>query len=272
MVNRMARIIIVGCGYTGRRVSRSLAAEGHEVIATSRDTRNLVDLPVTPLRFALGNKADAQNLHAFVRSDSRILLSTPVVDAHLADVISRARRIVFLSTTGVYGAQREVNEFSQPAPRTQRELARAHSEIALNGSAMILRPAAIYGPHRGIHASMAAGKYRLAADGSNYVSRIHVDDLATHSGAALFSDAAGAWPVADEEPCTSREIAEFCAHLLGIPVPPSAALEELSETRQTDRRVDGSAIRRLLGLKLKYPSYRSGIPACVAAEAAERAF
>ena len=78
--------------------------------------------------------------------------------------------------------------------------------------------------------------------------------------------------MADEEPCTSREIAEFCAHLLGIPVPPSAALEELSETRQTDRRVDGSAIRRLLGLKLKYPSYRSGIPACVAAEAAERAF
>jgi nucleoside-diphosphate-sugar epimerase len=266
------RIIIVGCGYTGRRVAQSLTALGHDVIATSRDTQNLAGLPVTPLRFDTQNKADLSSLKAAAGCDSRVLVSTPVVHAQLADAVSTAKRIVFLSTTGVYGAQRDVNETSHPAPRSMRELARLTSEHALNDAAMILRPAAIYGPHRGIHASMRAGQYRLAGDGSNFVSRIHVDDLAAHAVGALFSDAAGAWPVADEDPCTSREIAEFCANLLGIPLPPSAAIEELPETRQTDRRVDGSAIRRLLCLKLKYPSYRSGIPACVAAEAETRAF
>jgi nucleoside-diphosphate-sugar epimerase len=242
------------------------------VIATSRDTESLAGLPVTALRFDTANDGDIRNLKAVVDSEMRVLISTPVVDARLAEGVNSAARIVFLSTTGVYGAQREVNEGSRPAPRTERESARLRSEEVLPPEAMILRPAAIYGPERGIHSAMRVGKYLLAGDGSNYVSRIHVDDLAAHAAAALFADASGAWPVADEEPCTSREIAEFCAELLGIPMPPSAALEELSETRQADRRVDGSAVRRLLGLTLLYPSYRSGIPACVAAEAATRAF
>jgi hypothetical protein len=43
----------------------------------------------------------------------------------------------------------------------------------------------------------------------NVVSRIHVDDLATHVEAGLLAEVTGVYPVADEESCTSREIAEF---------------------------------------------------------------
>jgi nucleoside-diphosphate-sugar epimerase len=113
---------------------------------------------------------------------------------------------------------------------------------------------------------MREGSFRLAGDGSNFVSRIHVDDLAAHAEKALLSDLTGAYPVADEEPCSSREIAEFCAGLLGLPLPEAVSEEELSETRRSDRRVDGSAIRRLLGLELRYPSYRQGIPAALREE------
>ncbi len=267
----MGRVIIAGCGYTGRRVAHLLASQGHEVVATSRKIENLTDenpegLPVTALRFVLGSKPDIEKLRVYIDAETRVLLSIPIVDARLAEAVSGAKRVVFLSTTGVYGPQREVNETSRPAPRTERERDRLCSEQVL-GTGMILRPAAIYGPHRGIHSAMRAGKYRLAGDGSNFVSRIHVDDLAAHTAAALFSDAEGAWPVADEVPCKSREIAEFCANLLGVPMPASVAIEELSETRQTDRRVDGSAVRRRLGVTLKYPSYRFGIPACIDNEA-----
>jgi hypothetical protein len=90
--------------------------------------------------------------------------------------------------------------------------------------------------------------------GDNIISRIHVDDLAVHVEAALLSDVTGAYPVADEEPCAAREIAEFCGAVATPGVPPL-------NTRVTNRRVDGSAIRRLLGITLIYPSYRVGIPA-----------
>jgi nucleoside-diphosphate-sugar epimerase len=185
-----------------------------------------------------------------------------------ADLLTRnpPARVVYLSTTGVYGMAQAVDETTVPAaPRTNRELARVSEEQAvLSGpwSALVLRPAAIYGPGRGVHASMRAETFRLSGD---FVSRIHVDDLAAHCVAGLLSSVTGAYPVADEKPCTSREIAEYCAELMSLPVP-----EALGEIRRANRRVDGSAIRRLLGIQLRYPSYREGIAACLAEEA--RAF
>jgi nucleoside-diphosphate-sugar epimerase len=109
-----------------------------------------------------------------------------------------------------------------------------------------------------VQESIKTGSCRV---GDNFVSRIHVDDLAAHCEAALLSDVTGSYPVADEEPCTSTEIAEFCARLLDLPLPHSPANARAASGRQ----VDGSAIRRLLGITLAYPSYRVGIPASLGA-------
>ena len=87
-----------------------------------------------------------------------------------------------------------------------------------------------------------------------------------HAEAALLSTVCGAYPVADEEPCTSREMAEFCAELLHLPVlKRSARADEPKSRFASNRRVDGSAIRRLLGITLAYPSYRVGVPAALKA-------
>jgi len=126
---------------------------------------------------------------------------------------------------------------------------------------MVLRPAAIYGPGRGIHVSMAQGRFQLVDGGNNYVSRIHVDDLARHAEAALMSDVSGAWPVADDHPCRSREIAEYCSKLLAVPLPESVPADGVHHTRRADRRVDGRAVRTVLGIELLYPSYIEGLPA-----------
>jgi nucleoside-diphosphate-sugar epimerase len=165
-------------------------------------------------------------------------------------------RMVYISSTAVYGAADTVNADTQVDGRGERARERLHAEEQVAAgpwSYLILRPAAIYGPGRGAHESVRRGAY-LAGD--NYVSRIHVDDLAAHVEAGLFSAVTGAFPVADEEPCTSREMAEFCAKLLGMPVPDGSAGRVTG-----NRRVDGSAIRQALGIELRYPSYRVGIPA-----------
>lgn len=281
----MASVFIVGCGYTGRRVAQRLLQRGIAVAATTRTPEGLQDLALAGaeiLRFDFEEADSLESLSGAVPRGAQVLLSVPTLrrpagilepTPRLAPAFGgRPSRVVYLSTTGVYGATHEVNETTPVAPVTKRQRLRVEAEMAVQRGpwpSLILRPAAIYGPGRGIHAAMREGRYRLVGDGSNHVSRIHVDDLARHCEKALLSDLTGAYPVADEEPCTSREIAAFCAGLLGLAMPVSVEQEEVSETRRSDRpdrRVDGRAIRERLGITLRYRSYREGIPAALEAE------
>ncbi len=252
-----ARFLILGCGYTGARVAARLVARGERVVAESRDPERLRrDLPgVEVLRFGEALP---------IAPGTRVLHSLPVP---FARQIVGAARLVYLSTTGVYGDQPEVNETTPVAPRNAREQVRVDEErdvAAACENHLILRPAAIYGPGRGVHMSLREGKHRYWGEGLNYISRIHVDDLAALSEAALYSDLTGAFPVADDEPARAIDITRFCAGLLAMPVPPPELGFPGEDTRRSNRRVDGRAIRRALQVELKFPGYRLGIPASLA--------
>lgn len=272
--------LILGCGFIGRRVAAGLATAGHAVWATSRRPERL-ELPgVRSLRLDLDDPASLISTGAAIPEGARVLFSIPLVTGEsgdwadpaprlLAAFSRKPERVVYLSTTSVYGAQVHVNERSLTAPRSPREQLRVEAECAVQSgpwTSMVLRPAAIYGPGRGVHESMRRGTFRLPGDGSRFVSRIHVDDLAAIAVAALLSEHTGAWPVGDEEPCSSFEICRFVAELTGLPMPESAPLGSLSVTLRNNRCVDGGAVLRQLGVRLRYASYRTGIPACLAAE------
>ncbi len=267
----MRRFLILGAGFTGGRVASLLRARGLDVQVTNRATFDVSARSFQPVAAVITPETVVLHSIPTIRTEQGLWDPTPWIVQSMSP--HPPVRVIYLSTTGVYGAQHQVNEATAPAPRTERELLRVAAEQAVASGpwqSLILRPAAIYGPGRGVHAAMRAGTFVLADGGNNFVSRIQVDDLARHAEAAMLSDVTGAFPVADEQPCSSREAAAFCAELLGLPLPPAAPLETLSETRRADRRVDGSAIRRLLGISLRYPSYRTGFPACVAEEALAR--
>ncbi len=227
---------------------------GVRVLATSRSPQKLegvewMELADVPARLARG----ALVLHSIPPEGSRGVVEL------LGD---KPARVVYLSSTAVYGAATVVNERTPVDASSERARARLEVESEVLGGgwpALVLRPAAIYGPGRGAQERVKGGEFNLS---DAVVSRIHVEDLATHVEAALVSTVTGAYPVADEEPCSSREITEFCAGLLGVPLP-----EHSSATARVsgNRRVDGSAIQRLLGVRLRYPSYRSGIRAALGA-------
>jgi nucleoside-diphosphate-sugar epimerase len=256
-------VVILGCGYTGKRVAQRLLNRGVRVSATARTRSSLDDLA------RLGANLQALDIgqpgSVAIPNGALVLHSIPGIAPPLRTILAGyPRRVVYLSTTGIYGATRDVDENTPPAPDTESAKARLSVEEELQAgywSTLILRPAAIYGPGRGIHVSMRESRFQLAGDGDNFVSRIHVDDLAAHAEAALFSDVTGAYPVGDDLPCTSREIAAYCAELLRLPMPPSVPLDTLHETRRADRRVDGTAIRSRLQITLQYPTYREGLPA-----------
>jgi len=175
----------------------------------------------------------------------------------------RPVRLLYISSTGVYGAQREVDGSTQPAPSEEKGLRRADEEkwVACGPwSHLILRAAAIYGPGRGVHVRLLEGKLPRGA-GSEVVSRIHADDLAALLEAGLYSGVQGAFPAADEHPCSSDEIVAWCSRHLGLGTPCGDRTFPVS-----GRRVDGRRIFELLGIRPSYPDYKKGIPASLAEE------
>lgn len=258
-------ILILGCGYTGQRAARRFLAGGANVTATTRDPRRLAKLGC--------NVITVDQLSQHLRPGMLVLHSIPPDGPAnlLRPLRGYAERIVYLSSTAVYGSATQVDENTAADPSTEAARARRDAEKSVADgpwSSLILRPAAIYGPGRGVQESIQRGEHSVS---DRYVSRIHVDDLAAHAEAALLSDITGAYPVADEEPCTSREIAEFCAQLLNVPVDATKAGYAGRTPRfANNRRVDGSAVRKALGIALRYPSYRVGVPAALAAAAKEK--
>lgn len=278
----MSDLVILGCGYTASRVALRWRKRfpQSQILATGRQIP--VCAGVIGLPLDAGDPLAIRRMGDCVPPNSVVLHSIPVVSeggrlveytSRLLDALdARVARMVYLSTTGVYGTVPEVDEQTPVAPDTERVRLRVAAEQDVRDrcpSSLILRPAAIYGPGRGVHESMRRGEFRLVSGGHHYTSRIHVDDLAALAEAALASSLQGAFPVADDEPCPSAVVARFCAERLALPMPTSVTPAEVSETRRSNRKVDGRAIRRLLGIELRYPSYRTGIPASIAAETAD---
>jgi nucleoside-diphosphate-sugar epimerase len=166
-------------------------------------------------------------------------------------------RVVYVSSTGVYGNLSEVDEKTPAAPADERGRLRMDEEEWISGhewSTLILRAAAIYGPGRGVQQAVKEGRAPRGA-GSAVVSRIHVDDLAALIDAGLGSTLEGAWPVADEEPCASDEIIHWCEEFLGM----TAAKQQSDGVAPGGRDVNGRRICELLGVHLTHPSWRTGV-------------
>lgn len=174
------------------------------------------------------------------------------------------RRVVYISSTAVYGEATRVAANTPAAPADERGWQRIREEhwiLSGSWSSLILRPAAIYGPGRGAHRAVWDGRVPRGS-AARMVSRIHVDDLAALAEAGLISDLSGAWPVADELACASAEIAGWVSRFLGLPDP----VARTEPVTTPGRKVDGSAIRDLLGVVPAYPTWQAGILASLAEE------
>jgi nucleoside-diphosphate-sugar epimerase len=101
-------------------------------------------------------------------------------------------------------------------------------------------------------------------------SRIHVDDIA--SGViAGFEAPPGAYNLADDLPESQNAVIEEACRLLGVEPPPLQSLDETGLSPQAkafyaeNRRVANGKARRVLGWTPRYPTYREGLKACLAA-------
>jgi nucleoside-diphosphate-sugar epimerase len=252
--------LLVGLGFTTCRLAKRLLARGATVYAAARETHRFRALEAIGLHVRAFRPDDLPKQATVVHTipplagDDRDWLRSFIQQL-------KPRRVIYISATSVYGEQVDVDETTAPRPFGDKSVARYDEEQwLLEGPwrSLIVRPAAIYGPGRGVHEKIREGKLPRGA-GSGVVSRIHVDDLAAILDASVRSDLHGAWPLADDHPCSSLEIAGFCARLLRLDVE-----NALTTFPVAGRRVDGRKIRELLGVELLYPTYESGILASLA--------
>ncbi|GGG19314.1 NAD(P)-dependent oxidoreductase [Caldovatus sediminis] len=288
-------LLIFGLGYAGTAVARCAARRGWRVAGTARDpARRRAGAPegVQVVAFAEAAPALARATHLLVTAPPGEE-GDPVIAAH-RDAILAAPAIVwigYVSTTGVYGDRKggQVEEITPPAPtedRSRRRLAAEEAWRAL-AAAMAGRPAldllragGIYGPGRSPFDALRAGTARRVIKPGHAFGRIHRDDLARAVlAAAARPPAPGRARVlhlVDDEPAEPATVIEEAARLLGVAPPPAVPFEEAVRAMspmargfwEEDRRVANARTKAALGIAWRHPTYREGLRAILAEEAA----
>lgn len=198
----------------------------------------------------------------------------PVLAAFGAQIAaSGIRRVVYLSTVGVYG-NHDGGWIDEAAPITAehgRGKARTTAEAAwaalTAGRTTVLRLAGIYGPGRNALVNLRAGTARRIVRPGQVFNRIHVEDIASAIDAAFAHDNTGIWNVCDDEPAPPQDVVTFAAALMGIAPPPEVdfAAADMSDMArsfyQTNNRISNARLKRELNVTLAYPTYRDGLKA-----------
>lgn len=278
----MDRVLIIGCGYTGRRIALLEQARGHAVTGVVRHADSAERLR------GLGIHAEARDLDSGelpIWRAERVYHCAPPPregddDPRLARVLERlegVRRLVYLGTTGVYGDRggAVVSEADPTAPGTARARRRLAAEQRVREWArhagteqVILRVAAIYGPGRLPLERLRAGEAVPDDAEAGPGNRIHVDDLAAAAVAAMAAAPAGAlFNVSDGNPLPAGAFADAVADAAGLPRPPRIGRREAEqrfsamrrEFLRESRRVDNTRLLALPGFRLRYPDPREGI-------------
>ena len=284
----METLLIVGCGDIARRAlpllrqryrlcalvrspDPGLASSGVEQIEGD------LDAPASLDRLA-GLAQRVVHLVPPARSGSRDSRTRNLIAALSAKSGAMLpRRIVYISTSGVYGdcAGERVDETCSPRPQTDRAVRRLDAESVVSewgarnrSEAVMLRVPGIYAPDRLPIDRIARGTPVLRAEDDVYTNHIHGDDLAAIVAAALDSPrASGVYNASDDSEIKMGDWLDLVADRSGLARPrrvsrmeasrlvPPGLLSFMSESR----RLSNSRMKAELGVRLRYPTVADGL-------------
>jgi len=195
----------------------------------------------------------------------------------LAALAWAPRRLVYLSTSGVYGDcdGALVDEQRLPNPQTARAKRRADAEAQLqrwcaarDTALTILRLPGIYAADRLPLERLRAGIAVLRAEEDVYTNHIHADDLAAIVARAFEDEApAGVFNAADDTHMRMGDWLDLVADHAGLPRPPRVARRQIAalvppatlEFMGESRRLDNRRLKLVLGVRLRYPTVQQGL-------------
>jgi nucleoside-diphosphate-sugar epimerase len=292
---RRPTLLIVGCGDVGQRVLRLLLPRWRVLALTSSPAR----LPALRALGAVPLLGDLDQPHTLGRlgglADAVLHLAPPpgqgAGDPRTRSLLralargGRVRRLVYASTSGVYGdcGGERFDETRAVNATTDRARRRVDAEAQLRwfgrrtgARVTLLRIPGIYAADRpGGHPSerLARGTPVLAASDDVYTNHIYADDLARACVAALHRG----WPqrvlhASDDSELKMGDYFDLAADLCSLPRPRRItrveAAQQLSPMllsfMSESRRLDNRRLKRELRLRLLYPTVREGLVAGLA--------
>ena len=282
-------VLIVGCGDIGRRVAnywQGVPITG--LVRSNASAEQLQQADITPLQANLDDPASLMDLPladdalvyyfapppASGNTDPRMQHFLAAIDpAHLPS------RIVYISTSGVYGDRRGelVNEDTPPNPQVDRARRRYDAEQQLRDfgqkhgvAVIILRVGGIYGPGR-LPVKRLQDRVPIIHEHlAPSTNRIHADDLAQICVAAARRGRADTvYNVSDGTDSNMTEYFNIVADFLKLPRPPTIDWEEAERSLSTgmlsylkeSRRMDNRRMLEELGIELLYPTLEAGLAA-----------
>jgi nucleoside-diphosphate-sugar epimerase len=278
-------VLIVGCGYVGLEFARQWRASQQDpVYALTRSASRTEFFRANGIEPIVGNWQDERPLPPLPTFDT-VMISVPHredirlgVRSHivgleklLGSLPSSPRKLIYLSTTGVYGdAHDEVDELTPTQPtRIGPQIAVAAEDWLQQRhlpQLTIVRLAGIYGPGRIPLADKLRSGEPLPVPQSGWLNLVHVSDIANMLLKAvqahlelpiyLFSDG---HPV--ERLTFYRELARRC----GVCEPRFVEPDPLSlrSQRAGAKRVNPQRLMQALEIVLQFPSYREGLADCL---------
>lgn len=284
-------VVIIGCGDIGTRVARYYLDRDVTVHALVRSDKSLKRLQSVGIMASQADLSDTFKLD-FNTDNSQLYFFAPpppqgTVDTHSANLIAAMQaagqspsRLVYISTTGVYGdcQGRWINEDEPVKPAADRARRRLDAEQQLDKWAqksgtevIILRVAGIYGPGKLPLARLRKGLPVIRESEAPFTNRIHSADLVKMAIAAMQRGQAGAiYHGCDGQPGTMSDYFKQVARKAGLPEPVEISLAEGEKTlsagmmsyMRESRRLSNTKTLRELDLKLDYPTLEEGLRHC----------
>jgi nucleoside-diphosphate-sugar epimerase len=273
----MARVLLAGFGYMGRRLAAELSGAGQEVFGLSRSGNHLpgvspvtADLSDPPSLRALPPHIDhvVYMVSADGRDDERYRKAYVTGPKNLIGALEErgdeVRRFLFVSSTGVYeqadGSWVDESSPTSASHFSARRLLEGEEVVRRSPwPSIVLRLSGIYGPGRALWLErIVSGERSFAIDPGEYSNLIHVEDGARALAHVMTLERPEAIYIGvDSEPVERRELIGWLFRELSL-APPRFVACSRRESGRANKRCRN---QRLLstGFSFRYPTFREGL-------------
>lgn len=288
------KVLVLGLGYTGKRLADILLEEGHDVVGTTTDVEPFEgsrwERIIRPFRLGEGRLSTLLEEVGWTEGEPISLVFTagpPRFDdldqsvELLRDFVcqlpeARFRNFVYLGSTSVYGDRNGgwVDEAAELDPISRSGHLKMRSERLLrdeldDAAPILVRPGGIYGPGRNAGKRYLSDDYELVGDGEKWTNRIHVEDLARICRLSCELEEPETLNAVDGNPVRLRELVEFLYEQTGRDpedityISWKEAERKYSEMKlgllKPSKRVSARRLREKYDFTFRYPTVYDGL-------------